>query len=287
MEHAMVRAARAAIAAIVVVSLAACGIDRGTTSAPQADAAISAPVPSPAGSASSASAMPISTKILFLHHSTGEVIWKGGVPAWFTSYNAQHGTSYQITEQAFPKNKPYGWNNYPYDYWNIWVRHAGSTAYQSEPTLEMLAAQYDVIVWKHCFPVSNVLPDNGRPNVASSDKRLENYKLQYEALKQKMRSFPNTRFVVWTSSALIKSASNEAEADRSRAFVDWVRGTWDERGDNIYVWDFWQLETEGGRYLAPGNAGGGDSHPNATFANRVAPMFTQRVVDAIEGRGDL
>jgi len=283
----MVRATRAAFAAILVLSLAACGFDRDIASTPRTDTTTPAPAPSLAGSGSSASAMPTTAKILFLHHSTGEVIWNGGVPAWFTSYNAQHGTRYQITEQAFPKNDPYGWNNYPYDYWNIWVRHAGAKAYQGEPTLEMLATRYDVIVWKHCFPVSNVIPDIGRPNISSSDKRLENYKLQYEALKQKMRSFPNTRFVVWTSSALIKSASNDAEADRSRAFVDWVRGTWDERGDNIYVWDFWQLETGGGRYLAPSNAGGGDSHPNATFAKRVAPAFAQRVVDAIEGRGDL
>ena len=283
----MTRAARAALAVALIVSLAACGSDRDTRSTPQSDAAMPAPATSPNGSGSSGPAMANTAKILFLHHSTGEVIWKGGVPAWFTSYNSQHGTNYQSTEQAFPKNDPYGWNNYPYDYWNIWVKHAGAKAYQNEPTLEMLTSQYDVIVWKHCFPVSNVKADTGRPDVASSDKRLENYKLQYEALKQKMRSFPKTRFVVWTSSALIKSATNEAEADRSRAFVDWVRGTWDERGDNIYVWDFWQLETEGGRYLAPGNASGGDSHPSGTFAKRVAPQFAQRVVDTIEGRGDL
>jgi len=35
--------------------------------------------------------------IVFLHHSTGGVIWDGGVPGWFDAYNAEHGTTYRIT----------------------------------------------------------------------------------------------------------------------------------------------------------------------------------------------
>ena len=63
--------------------------------------------------------------------------------------------------------------------------------------------------------------------------------------------------------------------------------TWDEPGDNIYVWDFRQLETEGGLYLLNEYAAApGDSHPNSAFATRVAPYLGQRIVDVIEGRGD-
>lgn len=40
-------------------------------------------------------------KIIFLHHSTGECIWNGGVSEWFKKYNANHGTNYQIVEQIF------------------------------------------------------------------------------------------------------------------------------------------------------------------------------------------
>jgi hypothetical protein len=233
------------------------------------------------------SPLPADARMLFLHHSTGQAIWDGGVPEWFSRYNAEHATAYDISEQAFPKNDPYGWNNYPYDYWNIWVKHAGPKTYRGEPTLEILTPKYDLIVWKHCFPVSEVEPDSGNPEVSSSDKRLENYQLQYLALRDKMRSFPDTRFVVWTSAALVRDATDTAPADRSRTFVDWVRRIWDQPGDNVYVWDFWQLETDGGRYLADANAaGGGDSHPNARFAERVAPQFAQRLVDVVEGRGD-
>ncbi len=227
------------------------------------------------------------SRIAFLHHSTGGVIWSGGVPEWMDQYNAARGTHYQITESAFPKSSPYGWANYPYDYWNIWVNHGGDQPYMEEPTLELLTRDYDLIIWKHCYPVSNIEADTGTPNVASDAKRMENYVLQYEALKAKMRTFPRTRFLVWTGAALAQSATTEANAQRARDFFQWVRTQWDEPGDNIFVWDVYELETAGGLYLkSEYEANPGDSHPSAAFARGAAPLFAQRVVDVLEGRGD-
>jgi hypothetical protein len=237
-----------------------------------------------AGLATAAPPMPSNAKVLFLHHSTGGVIWGGGVPGWLDDYNAAHGTSYGITETAYP-DSPYPWENYPYDYWNIWVSHAGATAYMGQATLEMLAPQYQVIVFKHCFPVSGIGPDTGIPDVTSPSKTLENYRLQYAALKTKLRSFPDRRFVVWTGAALRQQDTSPEEAARAKEFFDWVRDTWDEPGDNIYVWDFFALETDGGIYLTPDHASG-DSHPNGTFAAEVAPLLGQRIVDVIRGVGD-
>ncbi len=230
-------------------------------------------------------AEPAKARILFLHHSTGECVWNGGVAAWFEAYNAAHKTAYAIAERNFPKESPYGWANYPYDYWNIWVRNAGSKAFKQEPTLEMLAPQYDVIIFKHCFPVSNIEADEGAADVASDEKRIANYKLQYAALKKKMREFPKVRFIVWTGAAQVKTEIEEAAARRAKAFFDWVRTEWDEKGDNIFLWDFYRLETEGDLYLKAAYAAG-DSHPNETFSKRVAPLLGQRIVDVIQGRGD-
>jgi hypothetical protein len=239
-----------------------------------------APAPSPAAP----QPMPLDATVVFLHHSTGSVIWDGGVPAWFASYNAAAGTNYAITELAYPAGS-YPWDNYPYDYWNIWVNHAGPTPYLEQATLEMLTQQYDVIVFKHCFPVSNIEPDDGTPDVSSPEKKAENYRAQYEALKAKLRSFPANRFILWTGAAKLQIEISEDMAIRTRAFFDWVIGEWDEPGDNIYVWDFYDLETEGGIYLVPEN-GSTDSHPNPTFAATVAPLFSQRAVDVIQGIGD-
>jgi hypothetical protein len=235
--------------------------------------------------ATTGNSLAANAKIIFLHHSTGGVIWGGGMASWVSAYNAAHAKSYQVVERAFPASSPYGWNNYPYDYWNIWVQHAGNQAYLNEPTLEMLTAGYQVIVWKHCFPVSDIDADTGLASISSATRTLGNYKLQYAALKAKMRSFPNTRFIVWTGSAEIQSETDPASAARAQEFAAWVKNAWDEPGDNIFVWDFRQLETAGGLYLLP-QYSAGDSHPNATLANMIAPWFGQRIVDVIEGRGD-
>lgn len=226
-------------------------------------------------------------KILFLHHSTGNNVWKGGVPKWFKEFNGKNGANYRITEQAFPKKRPYGWANYPYDYWNIWVKNAGDKPFMKEATLEMLTPQYEVIVFKHCFPVASVKEDDGKPDIASDKKTIANYKLQYEALKEKMRSFPETRFIVWTGALLAEDDTSPENAERAAEFFKWVRDQWDEPGDNIFIWDFATVEGEGGLYLKKEyQAGAGDSHPNKEFCRKAAPLFAQRIVDVIEGRGD-
>lgn len=226
-------------------------------------------------------------RIIFLHHSTGEVIWKGGVPQWFKKYNKEKRTNYRIEEQVFPQTSPYGWKNYPFDYYNIWVKNAGEKPFMSEPTLEILTKRYDVIIWKHCFPTSKLMEDTGNPDINSEEKRMENYKLQYEALKKKMRQFPENRFILWTGAALVKNSTDEQTAKRAQEFFHWVKNQWDEKGDNIYIWDFHQLETEEGLYLKEEYAfSPNNSHPNEKFSQRVAPLFCQRIVDVIEDRGD-
>ncbi len=79
-------------------------------------------------------------------------------------------------------HSPYPWANYPYDYWHLWVE-SGGTSIDDQETLEMLTADYDVIIWKHCYPVSQVNVPDDTPNIASSTKTFANYQLQYEALK--------------------------------------------------------------------------------------------------------
>ena len=56
----------------------------------------------------------------------------------------------------------------------------------------------------------------------------------------------------------------------------------DQPGDNIYIWDFFQLETEGGFYLKISMLLPVMIHPNYEFAERVAPLLVQRIVDVIE-----
>jgi len=231
-------------------------------------------------------AMPRNTSIIFLHHSTGGVIWNGGVATAITTYNAVHNKEYSITELAYP-DAPYPWANYPYDYWHLWVEDGGRATAEGVATLASFTSSYNVVVFKHCFPVSGIGPDSGNPDISSESKTIENYKLQYEGLKTRLHEFPNNRFVIWTGAALVASASTAESGQRARRFFTWVKDEWDEPGDNIFVWDFYELETQGDNFLLDRlSAGSGNSHPNSTFARVVAPDFVQRLIDVIEGRGE-
>lgn len=243
-----------------------------------------------------------SVQIVFLHHSTGMNIWKGNadesskinsffwetnaIPMWFNEYNEANKTNYLIEQKYFPKGNPYPWNNYPYDYYFIWVENAGSEPYMEEPTLELLTPEYDIIIFKHCFPVSNILEGDSIGNLKDSKKTLSNYKVQYNALKQKINQFPETKFLLWTGAAQVESQNSLENAARAREFFDWVKSEWDEEEDNIFLWDFYELETEGELFLKPEYAiGPDDSHPNTNFANTAAQLFCKRLVDVIENNG--
>ena len=250
--------------------------------------------------------------ILFLHHSTGYVIWNGNtttifvkaaykisdkvafslrlkpqLPRLIEKYNKTKNTSYRIEEKYFPKEVPYGWNNYPFDYYNIWVKNAGDSTFMEEPTLEILTRKYQVIVFKHCFPVSNIQADIDPSDIGSDLKTISNYKLQYLSLRDKLLQFPNTKFVLFTGAALVQLSTNEDEALRAREFFKWVIEEWDKPGDNIYLWDLYHLQTEGGLYFKDDYAATPhDSHPNEFFAGVLSKLLANRIIDVIESNGN-
>ena len=251
------------------------------------------------------------TRIIFLHHSTGWHIWNGNrgtvlsgiigklskrlsykfyskaaLPELFERYNKKYKTDYVINELTFPKKTPYGWNNYPFDYYNIWVKNSGPEHFIEEPTLEILAKKFQVIVLKHCFPVCNIQADKDASDVNSDFKSPGNYKLQYSALKRKMSEFPDTKFIVFTGVAQVKSQISEDEAIKAKDFFSWVVNEWDLPDDNIYIWDFYNIQTEGGLYFKDSYAvSESDSHPNAAFSGQASELLFNRIIDVIATGG--
>ncbi len=242
--------------------------------------------------------------IVFLHHSTGGVIWDGDlsqvnpdivrvkpriksqIPLLFAQYNKETSKNYFIKEMSFPNAEPYGWNNYPYDYYNIWVKNAGDKPFLKEPTLEMLTGQYSVIIFKHCFPSSNIVADETSSDINSDIKSLQNYKLQYEALRDKLHEFPDNKFILFTGAVQVRAFLTEEEAYRAREFHDWATREWDQPEDNIFLWDLYQLQTEDGLYFKDEYAvSPEDSHPNKSFAGRVANLLFNRIIDVIDNGG--
>jgi hypothetical protein len=238
-------------------------------------------------------------KIIFLHHSTGSgVFWEGRVGPWFENYNSGHGTNYQITDRSYP-DVPYVWENYPYDYWNLWINHQCNNTNPNIACLDKIAQDYNVIVFKHCFPGASILADNGNPLVSSNVKTIANYKLQYRALRALMDSYPNNKFIVWTLTPLHRLDTNVEEAARAREFVNWVKNEWlqEDQKDhpNIYIFDFFGLVAESNptpvngkvnclRYEYEIDHNDTNSHPNTLANETVGPVFAQFIVNTIQGQ---
>jgi hypothetical protein len=129
------------------------------------------------------------------------------------------------------------------------------------------------------------MEDTGKPDINSEEKRLENYKLQYTALKNKMHEFPNNRFIVWTPAVHVKNNLSLSEAQRTRDLHNWLLNDWDEKGDNIFLWDFYSYETDGGMFLSDKYATSfRDSHPNKQFSSLMAPIFAKFIIDVADGK---
>jgi len=236
-------------------------------------------------------------KIIFLHHSTGEgVYYEGGVPEWIDDYNSDHGTSYQISERNYP-DSPYDWENYPYDYWNLWINGSCDSSNPNIECMDTLTQSYDVIIFKHCFPGAAIEEDYGNPDVSSSTKTLENYKVQYRALRDMMDGYPDNVFIVWTLAPLHRLATNTSEAARAKQFVDWVEKeflTEDGKSHpNFFIFDFWGIVAEDDpnpsngkanclKYEYEGSHFGSDSHPNYDANQAAGPEFAETIVDAVE-----
>jgi hypothetical protein len=236
--------------------------------------------------------------IIFLHHSTGWGLYtEGHVAEWITSFNTTHGTSYNLVERSFP-DTPYPWDNYPYDYWNLWINNTCNNSNPKIACISSLCASYDVIIFKHCYPGSAISDDDPIPSASSSKRTLANYKLQYRALRSLMDSYPHNKFIVWTLVPLHRLATNVTAAAKAGQFADWVKNDWlteDGRSHpNIFVFDFWGYAAESNpspvngkvnclKYNYEYDHNVADSHPNKIANETIGPAFAQFIVNVAKG----
>ncbi len=239
------------------------------------------------------------SKIIFLHHSTGaNLCEEGKVLKWFDYYNSLYDTSHQFFTRPYPGLKPKPMYNYPYDYWNLWVKGADKlSSQQGRPSLDELTSKYDVIVLKHCYPVSDIQKDTGFPQIDSDRKSIENYKLQYRALRDLMDSYSDTTFILWTLVPRNRVATTYKHAIRAKEFVNWVKNKFlfedGKTHSNIFIFDFWGLTAEQSQKPNKGEPyclkweyermhGERDSHPNEKANIIIAPKFAEFIVNSIQ-----
>jgi len=165
--------------------------------------------------------------------------------------------------------------------------------------MNTLSQDYHMIIFKHCFPGAHVLEDTGNPDINSERKSLENYKVQYRALREMMDEYPNNLFVVWTLAPLHRLSTIPENAHRAKEFVEWVNEQWlTEDGkdhDNILIFDFWGLTAEQKEESGQGQVNclrydyeksheSGDSHPNIKANEAVGPVFGKFIVNALKDK---
>lgn len=212
-------------------------------------------------------------KIHFLHHSTGRnLIDDGDIYSMFDNYNQQHDTNYIFTEEW---STPSG--NYPYDYYSDTF---------SPTRLQQYVNQYDMIVFKHCFPGSDIREDTGNPDINSDRKSLENYKLQYKALRDRFDKYPEAKFLIMTIPPRhrLHSSATPERAARANGFGEWVQNEYlSENGShpNIAVFDFRTLLIDSIGYLKYEYElfhNDDDCHPNELANQTICPLFFDAII---------
>jgi hypothetical protein len=215
--------------------------------------------------------------IIFMHHSTGLGIIQGGVREGFTALGYDfwdHGYNEEGLVDPAGNYLGTNWdvpgdNTDPDGWYEIFQQ-----PYTDPPTntfSHML--QYDVIIFKSCFPNSDIY----------DDEMLANYQRYYLAIRDVIDQHPDKIFVPWTTPPLVPNETTLENAARARQWSEYL--TSDEYLDghpNIFTFDIFSLLADDDGFLRAEYRGDEwDSHPN-DFANQtIAPIFVDFVDQAV------
>ncbi len=225
---------------------------------------------------------------IFLHHSTGACIWgpngsSTSIPQEMDAYNALHGYT---GARAVTMNEEW-WA--PAD--NEW---ATQHAFFEDPSPVSGIGYYlpgnKIIVIKTCFPASSMTGAGQLSDTTDPYKKtVWNYKWHWRHIVRVMQDHPENFFAIWTNAPLEPGSTTESEAALSKWFCAWAKDTLEAGLDpefgafppNVYVFDFFsKLTGSNGMMLMMYAAGSGNSHPNATATELVAPQFVSEIFTA-------
>ncbi len=125
--------------------------------------------------------------------------------------------------------------------------------------------EYDVILFKSCFPTSNI----------ESDAKLAGYKSHYRQIMNRMAKYPDKIFIIVTQPPEVPRNSDADASSRARSFVNWLKSDEYLAGhDNVFVFDFFDKLSGGDNFLRPGyRTDEYDAHPNMRANETIGPLF--------------
>ena len=232
-------------------------------------------VPANAATANAATAP---TRILFMHHSTGaNLIREGGVREGFSALGYEfwdHG--YNEEGLANQAGDPTGANfEVPDDNTNPdgWAAVFAQTVTSPPSNALSRLLRYDVILFKSCFPSSNI----------TDDEMLANYKQYYLSIRAVVDLHPDKLFIAFTPPPLVPNETEPANAERARQWAAYLTSPeYVGQRTNLAVFDFFTLlaGTEG-TLRAEYRGDPWDSHPNQRANEAVGPVLVDFVHQAI------
>jgi len=236
------------------------------------------------------------TKVLFIHHSTGGNIIREGklrdllrqenpdIEVWDHSYNlfpifpslVAKFTNFTGLTNLQGKRLMMDYNialsnNSPKEYAQIFSRQP------TDPTLEKILS-YDVVLFKNCFPTSNIKDDN----------QLDQYKKYYVEIRESLKKYPTKKFVLFTSPPLRKEVTDPIISGRARVLAEWLTSPeFLSDTQNLKIFDLYgELAESQGEYkdtlrrdfVGPVFL---DSHPNKKANIHVAQVLAHYIVQLL------
>ena len=237
--------------------------------------------------------------LVFIHHSCGRNWLNAGLDAALLAkdYIDERNDIYYSTDVSADAGRPDSLGPNPGDSTNMnhWVKWfndylAGVQAHGCSD------GQNRIILFKSCYPISNVSSDGTEPgNPFSSSQTITNYKAvyrhpsgagntyasggtTYQALEEVFAAHPETLFIPVTAPPRSYSTTTDAEGHRARLFNDWLSSDWQAAYDaanpglcNVAVFDWFDVLAYADDHAEHPNRlkaeyGGtySDSHPNTT-----------------------
>jgi hypothetical protein len=218
-------------------------------------------------------------RILFLHHSTGHnLIEEGGVREGLSDLGYEfydhgyNGDGLRLADGT--------WTGENFDVPGDNTDPDGLAEIFSQPlhsppdnTFSHLM-QYDVIAFKSCFPASNI----------SDDAQLAAYQSYYLTIRDRADQYPEKLFVVFTPPPQVPNNTHPQEAQRARAFADWLASDEYLSGHpNLVTFNFFALLAGDDHTLrSEYRVDAWDAHPNNLANQTVGPILVAFLDQAIQ-----
>jgi hypothetical protein len=145
----------------------------------------------------------------------------------------------------------------------------------------------DIIMFKPCFPNSDVISEGTAPgNPSAKERTVWNYKAVFEKLSDLFAGSPERLFIYVTAPPLVPGETTAEDAGRAREFNNWVKSEFvDEYKEktgknNFYVFDLFDVLADSGNCLKQEYMRSEtNSHPNAAGSREATARFLKFLRD--------